>query len=232
MRNQIKFSKFGSILQEETLEVGEEKIVFSLKMPDNYVGFLYYLANNSFPLELNIDGEKINVKGIIAPINSPKYFNPPFVVNKSIEVKAINKDKQGKKISFYADGTAYSILTMSEEILVNEIKGKKGPKSQQTDTAINVKEIIPTTAHIINHNLHDADKWYEIKLPRDIVTWAITVRGSHEIQYSYSPTHQNYRTLRASEILEADTSPNAEINAIYVMSEEGGVVVELECWRK
>lgn len=233
MRKQIKFSEFGSILQERTLEVGETAEIFSLEMPKNHIGFLYYMANDYFPLKLNIDGEEIFINEIIAPIDSPKLFDPPYLIEKFIKVSATNKTTEGKKIGFYVDGVAYSILTVSEETFINEIKGEKELLSQATvGLPINVKELIPTTAHIINHNLHNANEWYEIKLSRNLVTWAITVRGSHEIQYSYSPAHQTYRTLRSGEILEADTSPNKTLNAIYVMSTEGNVVCELECWTK
>ena len=213
-------------------EAGETAEIFSLEMPKNHIGFLYYMANDYFPLKLNIDGGEIDINQIIAPIDSPKLFDPPYLVEKFIKVSATNKG-EGRKIKFYADGIAYSILTVSEETFIKEIKGEKEVLSQATvGPPVNVKEIIPTKAHIINHNLHNANEWYEIKLPRDVVVWSITVRGSHEINYSYSPTHQTYRTLRAGESLEADTSPNAEISAVYVMSTEGNVVVELEVWRK
>lgn len=233
IRNQKKFSELGNVLQSKTLQPGETAEIFSLEMPKNYIGFLYYLANDYFPLKLNIDEEVVNVNIMAASIGSPKLFDPPYVVNKYIKVRAKNETTEAKKISFYADGIAYSALTVSEEIFIKEIKGEKEELSQATLTPpVNVKEIIPTTAHIINHNLNEANRWYEIRIPRDVVTWAITVRGSHEIRYSYSPTHQTYRTLRAGEILEADTSPSDTLNAVWVVSEEGGVVVELEVWRK
>ena len=119
---------------------------------------------------------------------------------------------------------------LAEEIGREVARNIKIPS--QPDVILRTEETRPTKASIINHNLHEANKWYEIKLPKDAITWAITTRGHHEIQYSYSPTHQTYRTLRAGESLEADTAPNAEINAVYVMSEEGNVVAELEVWRR
>lgn len=119
------------------------------------------------------------------------------------------------------------------------LKKQKPPKKKKkvedkTPISIHVKteELRPTKAHIINHNLHVANRWYEIKLPRDAVTWQVRARGNHEILYSYSPTHQTYMTLAIGEVFSADTAPNAEINAVYVMSEEGNIVCELEVWRK
>lgn len=233
MRNKKKFSEFGNILQSKIVQPGETSEIFNLEMPKNYIGFLYYLANDYFPLKLNIDGEEIEIKEMIAPIDSPKLFDPPFVVNKFIKVSATNETTESRKISFYADGVAYSILTISEETFINEIKGEKEELSQATITPpVNVKEIIPTTAHVINHNLHEANKWYEIKLSHNLVTWQIRARGNHEIKYSYSPTHQTFMTLGSGEVLSADVSPNAELNAVYVMSEKGNIVVELETWTK
>ena len=125
-------------------------------------------------------------------------------------------------------------IFLAEEIArqVSQITYPSPPSQPPIQQVIKTEEIRPTKADIINHNLTNANQWYEIKLSRNIVTWQITVRGNHEIKYSYSPTHATFRTLRAGEILEADTSPNTDINAIYVMSTEGGVVVELEFWEK
>ncbi len=232
IRKQKKFSEFGNVLQSKIVQSGETVEIFTLEIPKNHIGFLYYMANDYFPLKLNIDGEEIDINQIIAPINSPKLFDPPYLVEKLIKVSATNEG-EGRKMNFYADGVAYSILTISEETFINEIKGQKENLSQETITPpVNVKEIIPTTAHVINHNLHNANKWYEIKLSHNLVTWQIRARGSHEIQYSYSPTHQTFMTLGSGEVLSADVSPNSELNAVYVMSEEGGIVIELETWTK
>lgn len=97
---------------------------------------------------------------------------------------------------------------------------------------VKTEEIRPTTASMINHNLHNANQWYEIKLSRDLVTWQLRCRTNHDIRYSYSPTHQNYFTLSSGDVLSSDTSPNTDINAIYVMCETAGVVIELETWNR
>jgi len=122
---------------------------------------------------------------------------------------------------------------ISRQILASTPVTNPSPPSQPpVQQVIKTEEIRPTKADIINHHLNNANEWYEIRIPKDTVTWQITVRGSHEIQYSYSPTHQTFRTLRAGEVLEADTAPNETLNAIWVMSEEGSVIVEIEVWQK
>ncbi len=124
-------------------------------------------------------------------------------------------------------------ILMAEEIGREITKGVKIEVPDfKSPSSIQTEEIRPSKAHIINHHLNNANEWYQIDLPKGAVTWAITVRGNHEIRYSYSPAHQNYRTLREGESLEADTAPDATLNSIWVLSEEGNVIVEIEVWEK
>lgn len=227
MRNKKRFSEIGNILQEKTLAPGATTEIFKLEMPENYIGFLYYLANDYFPMKLNIDGEKMDINNIIAPINSPKLFDPPFLVKNFIKVSATNTTQESKKISFYADGIAYSVLSFSEEALIKEIKGKF-----TEPPPVKVEDLPPSTADILNHHLNEANKWYEIKLPRDLITWQIRCRDDYDIKYSYSPTHITFFTLKSGEVLSADVSPNSDINAVFVMCETANVVVELEFWKR
>ena len=224
MREQLKFSKFGKILQEKTLEPEETSEIFRLEIPKNNVGFLYYLANNYFPLKLNIDGEKMDIKGIIAPINSPKLFNPPFLVKDFIAVTASNTTEENKKVSFYADGSAYSVLTASEEALINEIKEKV-----TVMPPIITEEKSPRKPHIINHSLTTANQWYEIKLPVDgLKAWSLRCRGGNDIHYKFD-SGSTYMTLTNGETISENTAPK-DINSIFVRSAIAEVILELELW--
>ncbi len=101
-----------------------------------------------------------------------------------------------------------------------------------TQEPIKVEDLPPTTVDILNHHLNEANKWYEIKLSRNLITWQIRARQDVDIRYSYSPTHTTYFTLKSAEVLGADTSPNTDLNAIYVMSETAGTIIELEFWKR
>ena len=76
-------------------------------------------------------------------------------------------------------------IFLAEEIGLSVARNIKIPSS--SDVIVKTEETRPTTASIINHNLHDANKWYEIKLPREAITWQMTARGNNEINYSFSP---------------------------------------------
>ena len=224
IRNKKNFSEFGNISQSKTVQAGETAEIFNLEIPKNYIGFLYYLANDYFPLKLNIDGEEVPIEEIIAPINSPKLFDPPFVINKFIKVSAKNETAEPKTISFYADGIAYSVLTISEETFINEIKTKM---SEPPPTL--TEERRPTTAHMINHNIK-ANVWTEIKLPRDMEAWQMSCRDNYDVLYCFEPSVSTYKTLKAGATVSEDTSPNTDINAIYVRC-NNDTIIEIELWK-
>ena len=119
-------------------------------------------------------------------------------------------------------------LSWAKTIVMAEESG-----GQQSQQVVKTLEVPPTTADILNHNLTIAGKWYEIKLPRKgLITWQIRMRENVDINYSYSPTHQTFFTLKAGEVLSSDTSPNTDINAVFVMCEIAGKICEVEIWRK
>jgi len=128
------------------------------------------------------------------------------------------------EIAFMAEEIARGIKI---DVITPEIKIPEPVKTE---------EIRPKTPYIVNHNLNTADKWYELKIPVNAVTWQIRCRNDYDILYSYSPTHATYFTLKAGEVLSADTAPKdieqSEYGSIFVMCETAGVVVELEYWQR
>lgn len=100
---------------------------------------------------------------------------------------------------------------------------------QFPDTTMKTEETRPTTAHIINHNIK-ANVWTEIKLPRDMEAWQMSCRDDYEIQYCFEPSASTYKTLRAGAIVSEDTSPNKDINAVYVRC-ANDTTVEIELWK-
>lgn len=96
---------------------------------------------------------------------------------------------------------------------------------------VETEEVRSTRPHMINHSLNEANKWYEIKLPVDAVTWQLKTRGNYDLSYSFEPSHSTYITLTRGSVLTENTAPNMSIGAIYVMCETAGVIAELEVWR-
>ena len=92
------------------------------------------------------------------------------------------------------------------------------------------EETRPTRPHIINHILNTANTWYEIRLPKDVVTWQLKARGDYELFYSFEPSHNTYMTLPSGSVLTENTAPNKSIRSVYVSCATANVVVEIEMW--
>ena len=98
-----------------------------------------------------------------------------------------------------------------------------------TQEPVKTEEARPTTAHIINHSIK-ANIWTEIKFPRDLEAWQMSCRDNFEIQYCFEPSASTYKTLRAGAIVSEDTSPNKDINAVYVRC-ASSTIIEIELWK-
>ena len=129
-------------------------------------------------------------------------------------------------------------FVLGEEIargIKSEIRDAIVPEVKLPEPVM-TEEIRPKTPYIINHNLTNANQWYELKIPVNAVTWQIRCRTDNDILYSYSPTHATYFSLKAGEILSADTAPKdieqSEYGSIFVMCETARVVAELEYWQR
>ena len=98
---------------------------------------------------------------------------------------------------------------------------------------IKTEEIRPRHPHIVNQILHQANTWYEIKLPSEgVKAWSLRCREDHDINYCFEPSASTYMTLTAGNVLSEDTAPEGNlIHAIYVRCAEA-VTVEFELWRE
>jgi len=92
------------------------------------------------------------------------------------------------------------------------------------------EETRPTVPYIINHILNEANVWYEIKFPKNVVTWQMRARGNYDIYYSFEPSHVTNMVLPSGSVLNENTAPNMSINAIYVMSETSNSQADIEMW--
>ena len=108
----------------------------------------------------------------------------------------------------------------------NDMKEKYVSK-QVTKT----EEVRPTKPHIINHILTNANTWYEIRLPEDVVTWQLRARGNYELEYSFEPSQTTTMVLPSGAVLNENTAPNMSIRAIYIRSETPASQVDIEIWR-
>ena len=106
-----------------------------------------------------------------------------------------------------------------------------GEEKYASQNVTKTEEVRPTKPHIINHILTNADVWYEIRLPEDVVTWQLRARGDYDLEYSFEPSQTTTMILPSGAVLNENTAPNMSIRAIYVMSGTAGSQVDIEMWR-
>lgn len=104
----IIFAMKGTTLQYKTVKAGESRVVFYYKIPNDYVGFIYELANSWYPdthLGWEIDHQPIEtLEREIAPLDKPKIIDPPLVVEEEIKFTAYNDDYRDHRFGVFCDG--------------------------------------------------------------------------------------------------------------------------------
>ena len=142
-------------------------------------------------------------------------------------------------VAAMAVGLAYIFLISKNEVLAQQYVYSQAPtignsmdeKTFCDPCVTKTEEVRPTRPHIINHILTDADTWYEIKLPEDVVTWQMRARGDYDLEYSFESSQATTMVLPSGSVLNENTSPNMSIRAIYVRSGTAASQVDLEMWR-
>lgn len=188
------------IMSEITLEPNSSK---KIEINRGKVGFLWEIESDN-PIKCAVDGVPI-------PCG---YYNPPYVIKNGI---TLISEKQASVI--------YNMETF------DDIYNHSSKEDEFYDMCVNkTEETRPTRPHIINHSLTNANQWYEIRLPKDVITWQLKARGDYEIFYSFEPSHVTYMTLPSGSVLTENTAPNKSIRSVYVSCATAGVVVEIEMW--
>ena len=123
-------------------------------------------------------------------------------------------------------------MSFAESIIIAEeiTRNIKIPSSKQ-EVVIKTQEKRPKHPHIVNYSVHEANRWYEIKLPRlGVLAWNLRCREEYNINYCFEPTASTYMTLSSGASLSQDTAPEG-IHSIYIRCATADVTIELELWR-
>ncbi len=120
---------------------------------------------------------------------------------------------------------------LAEEIGKEISRNIKIPIKNQ-EVVIKTEEKRPQHPHIVNYSVHEANRWYEIKLPRENVkAWQLRCREDNDINYCFEPSASTFMTLSAGATLSQDTAPEG-IHSVYVRCAIADITIELELWRE
>ena len=128
-------------------------------------------------------------------------------------------------------------MSFAEQIFLAEEIGREVARNIQIPAQIpsqplETQEKRPQHPHIVNYSIHEANKWYEIKLPRlGVLAWNLRCREEYNINYCFEPSASTFMTLSAGASLSQDTAPEG-IHSIYVRCTTADVTIELEVWNE
>lgn len=126
-------------------------------------------------------------------------------------------------------------MSFAEQIFLAEEIGKELARNiqipQNQEVVTKTEEKRPRYPHIINYLINEANRWYEIKLPREgVKAWQLRCREDYNINYCFEPSASTYMTLSSGATLSQDTAPEG-IHSIYVRCATANVTIELEVWK-
>ncbi len=124
-------------------------------------------------------------------------------------------------------------MSFAESIIIaEEITRNIKIPSQKQEVVIKTQEKRPQHPHIVNYSVHEANRWYEIKLPRlGVLAWNLRLREEYNINYCFEPSASTFMTLSLGASLSQDTAPEG-IHSIYIRCATADVTIELELWRE
>ena len=133
---------------------------------------------------------------------------------------------------FLAEEIGNRVSTQVDGKMKITLRESKLGQADKPSEYVKTEEARPRFPHIINYSIHEANRWYEIMLPKKgVKTWSLRCRESHAINYCFEPTASTYMTLLSGETLSESTAPHG-VHAIYVRCATANVTIELELWRE
>jgi len=178
----------------------------TIKIDAGKVGFLWEIISNT-TVWVEIDG---------IPTKCGQ-FNPPYLVTRKLVVKTSSQSNITYKMEVFDD-------------MWGEKSSNVVTETDKYGDFMKTEPRRPKSGHIQNYVLNTANHWYEINIPKNVLSWSLRLRENYNLLYAYDPSHVTYSTLQSGETVTEDTSPNKGINAIYVMCETAGTTVEFEVW--
>ena len=108
----ISFSTFINPHQIKRIEPGKSDIIYEFKIPKGYVAFIQQVGNTWFlntHLIWAVDWHILTLERQIAPLNSPKEFNPPILAKDTIRWIGFNNDTIPHFFEVLCDGVLLKV---------------------------------------------------------------------------------------------------------------------------
>jgi len=211
--NNYPFSKIG----KEKIGEGEEKVILHFDVPAGCVAFLYKIG-----VDLNVEWEWIiddeRVKDELGSINTPAFYNPPYLIRKYIELKAKNSGEE-KIVNAFCEGLVY------EELFLRE-KEEEKEEPKLIELVEEIKEKLDeerTVGKVFDKKVEVTDKIYML-YEKGGLNWTacdITNVGDNDVYFCVNEWKRPEAPLEPNLTANIDLGKKGAIKKIYFLCDSG-----------
>lgn len=202
----------------------EERVYYG-EIPEEYVGFLGALASNDFDgvnWSWYIDGECIekDIKHALGDMENPPIFNPPYLVKKTIEIRAKNDNDVELDLAALCVGVCYKKPIPEIQpfepatAILREIKQEiqdQVPEGIALDKKVDVTNVIT--------EVWDTD--YEAQKGLNWISCAIFNKGPNDVYISVNKWTSPEAPLSVGQTMNFDFSKKKSIKKIFLKCDDG-----------
>ena len=223
----ILFSQLFPTNQTSIIKAHSEGTVFYGEISKEYVGFLGALASNDFEgvkWSWYVDGECIerDIEHALGDLTNPSIFNPLYLINKSIEVKAKNENNVEIELEALCIGVCCplskekipemrpfepvaSILTEIKKEIQDQV-----PEGEALDKSVSVTNAIT--------EVYDTD--YEAQKGLNWMSCSIFNKGPDDVYVSVNKWKWPEAPLSVGQTMNFDFSKKKAIKKIFLKCDD------------
>ena len=213
--------------QNVAVKAHSEERVYYGEIPENHTGFLGALASNDFEgikWSWYIDGECVesDIEHALGDMNNPAIFNPPYLVKKSIEIKAKNDNATEAKLEALCVGVCYKIEKPIPEMqpfepvtaILQEIRQEiqaKVPEGEALDKKVEVTNAIT--------EVWDTD--YKAQNGLNWISCAVFNKGPNDVYVCVNKWTWPEAPLSVGQTANFDLGKKKAIKKIFLKCDDG-----------
>jgi len=206
----------------------EERVYYG-ELPEKHAGFLGALASNDFDgvkWSWYIDGECVekDIEHALGDMENPTIFNPPYLVKKSIEIKAKNDNDVELDLEALCVGICYKI----PEKPIPEIQPFEPATAILQEIKQEIQDQVPEgvaldkKVEVTNAISEVWDTDYEAQNGLNWISCSVFNKGPNDVYVSVNKWIWPEAPLSVGQTMNFDFSKKKAIKKIFLKCDDGG----------
>jgi len=222
------FSELFPMKQDILVKSHSEERVYHGEIPEKHIGFLGAMASNDFDgvtWSWYIDGECVEdgIEHPLGDMESPTIFNPPYLVKKSIEIRAENDNDVELRLEVLCIGICYKIPEKPipemqpfepATAILREIK-------QEIQDQVPEGEALDKKVEVTNQITEVWDTDYESQNGLNWMSCAVFNKGPNDVYVSVNKWTWPEAPLSVGQTMNFDFSKKKAIKKIFLKCDDG-----------